>query len=37
MKFFRKNGEPAMKTNSGRCFRVEAERALKQFCEQRRA
>ena len=26
MKFFRKNGEPAMKTNSGSCFVVKAER-----------
>ena len=34
MKFFRKNGEPAMKTNSGRCLLGEAERALKQSCEQ---
>ena len=34
MKFFRKNGEPAMNTNSGRCFVVKAERPPEQLYEQ---
>ena len=34
MKFFRKNGEPAMNTNSGRLLIVKAKSAPEQFCEQ---